>query len=195
MPESGKAYAFCIGFVCEDYAMFHFFHKDKEDDSSGDQSESRVFSFSSQLPRLLQQRIASAEECACKRCGDLLDNLHKKTKLLENHHMREMPALIYWTQSHKDASSPHFECQLDNKMKLSPADLTHPDEFIDSLIEVEHSWQRSQSNACFSEDNDRFWMSHYLKLKEAVEAQRNLENESLAELRESALANDEPNEH
>lgn len=146
---------------------------------------------SSQLPRLVNLRIDSAKQCDCDRCGDLLDKLQNKTKILEHNHKAEGPALTYWTLVHKDGNPLHFENQLDQKMKLTPKELTRHDEFIDSLVEVEHAWQRSQRSACVNEDNDDYWMKHYVELKKNVAEQRKYDCESLDELRSEVLQNEE----
>jgi hypothetical protein len=143
----------------------------------------------SQLPRLFNLRLAKAKECECERCGDLLDNFHKKTKLLETAHSAETPGLTFWTHVQKEGAPPaHFEAELDKKIRLTPKELTCHDEFIDTLVEVEHNWQRSQGNStCTSDDTDAFWMRHYNDLKGNIAAQRSLEGESIQELREEAM--------
>lgn len=166
--------------------MFNLF-KNTDEETDEVMPEFRLSSITSQLPRLVRMRIDNAKECACERCGDLLDNLHMKTKLLEQHHQAELPALSFWTHSHKDGGSPHFEMQLDNKLKLTPSELTRHDEFIDTLLEVEHNWQRSQRNTCSNDDTDRFWMNHYLQLKNMIAEQRERDEESLDDLRSAVL--------
>ncbi len=166
--------------------MFHFF-KNSDEETNESIPELRFSSITSQLPRLLRMRMDKARECACERCGDLLDNLHVKTKLLEQHHKAELPALSFWTRFHKDGGSPHFEMQLDNKLKLTPSELTRHDEFIDTLLEVEHNWQRSQRNTCSNDDTDRFWMNHYLELKNMIAEQRERDEESLEDLRSAVM--------
>lgn len=143
----------------------------------------------SQLPRLYNLRLAKAKECECDRCGDLLDNLHKKTKLLETAHNAETPALTFWTHVQKEGAAPaHFEAELEKKLRLSPKELTRQDEFIDTLVEVEHNWQRSQhNNTCTSDDTDDFWLRHYKDLKGSIAQLRQFESESIEELREAAL--------
>jgi hypothetical protein len=145
----------------------------------------------SQLPRLVNLRASKAKECECERCGDLLDSLKTKTSLLENNHRGEFPALTFWTSTHKVGEPAHFESQLEKKMKLSPQELLHHDEFIDSLVEVEHQWQRAQRSACVSEDNDDFWLKHYLELKRIVKQQREFDEDSLDDLRNAALEIDD----
>lgn len=143
----------------------------------------------SQLPRLYNLRLAKAKECECERCDDLLDNLHKKTKLLETAHSAESPGLTFWTHVQKEGSPPaHFETELDKKIRLSPKELTCHDEFIDTLVEVEHNWQRSQRNtSCTSDDTDAFWMRHYKELKNHIAELRQYEGECIEELRKTAL--------
>lgn len=143
----------------------------------------------SQLPRLYNLRLAKAQDCECDRCGDLLDNLHKKTKLLETAHNAETPALAFWTHLQREGTPPaHFEAELEKKLKLSTKELTRHDEFIDTLVEVEHNWQRSQhNNTCTSDDTDDFWMRHYKDLKVSITQLRQFESESIEELREAAL--------
>jgi hypothetical protein len=143
----------------------------------------------SQLPRLFNLRLAKAKECECDRCGDLLDNLHKKTKLLETAHSAETPGLKFWTHIQKEGAPPaHFEAELDKKLKLSQRELACHDEFIDTLVEVEHNWQRSQCNsACTSDDTDQFWLRHYKDLKGIIAELRRSESESLEELRKMAM--------
>ncbi len=143
----------------------------------------------SQLPRLFNLRLAKAKECECERCEDLLDNLHQKSKLLETAHSAESPALTFWTHVQKEGNHPaHFEAELDKKIRLTPKELTCHDEFIDTLVEVEHNWQRSQRNTdCTSDDTDDFWMRHYKDLKGNVAELRQSESESIEELRKAAL--------
>lgn len=173
--------------IFEGLNMFHLFENFEKETQVGI-PESRYSSPLSQLPRLIRMRVEKAKECACERCGNLLDNLHKKTKMLDRHHEAEIPALFYWTHFHKDGHTSHFEQDLERKMRLTPAELTRHDEFIDSLIEVEHNWQRSQRNTCQNEDNDRFWMNHYMKLKELINEQNKDDSESsFEELREAVL--------
>ncbi len=133
-------------------------------------------------------RVAKASDCECDRCGDLLDNLHNKTKLLETAHNAETPSLSFWTHVQKEGAPPaHFEAELDKKMKLSPKELTQHDEFLDTLVEVEHNWQRSQRNNCTSDDTDNFWMRHYTDIKGQIAELRRFEDSSLEELRNSTL--------
>ncbi len=143
----------------------------------------------SQLPRLYNLRLAKANECECERCGDLLDNLHKKTKMLETAHNAETPGLTFWTHVQKEGTPPaHFEAELDKKIRLTPRELTCHDEFIDTLVEVEHNWQRSQRNTnCTSDDTDAFWMRHYKDLKGNIAELRQSESESIEELRKVAI--------
>ncbi|HIA51490.1 MAG TPA: hypothetical protein EYN91_05305 [Candidatus Melainabacteria bacterium] len=145
----------------------------------------------SQLPRLVNLRAANAKECECERCGDLLDNLKKRTSMIEHSHQAELPALTFWKSVHKDGEPAHFESQLEKKMKLSPQELLHHDQFIDSLVEVEHQWQRAQRSACVNEDNDDFWLKHYLELKRIIKHQRELDEDSLDDYRNASLEEDD----
>ncbi len=69
--------------------------------------------------------------------------------------------------------------------------MTHHDDFIDSLLEVEHAWQRSQRNTCTNQDNDDFWMKHYQELKKCVAEERKYATESLDELRDEIMKKEE----
>ena len=173
--------------------MFGFSIKDEETQEEGERTvreEKRVLD-AGQLPRLVNLRIDKARECACQRCGDLLDNLKTKTNLLEHNHKAEAPGLTFWNSSHKEGSPAHFETKLEKKISLTPKELTHHDEFIDSLLEVEHAWQRSQRNTCTNQDNDDFWMKHYQELKTVIAEQRKFATDSLDELRNEILQKEE----
>lgn len=141
----------------------------------------------SQLPRLLNLRVAKARDCACIRCDDLLEKLHHKTRLLEVAHQAEAPGVAFWMQIAKDGNIKHFECEIDKKLKLTPSELTRHDEFLDTLVEVEHDWQRSQRATCTGDDSDRFWLQHYQDIKDSIAAQRDYMQESLDELREAVV--------
>ncbi len=140
-----------------------------------------------QLPRLYNLRLARANDCKCERCGDLLENLHTKTKLLEIAHSAESPGLAFWTQVPPEGTPAHFETALGKKMKLTPKELTRHDEFLDTLVEVEHNWQRSQSSACLSDDTDNFWLNHYAEMARHIEELRRFDEESLEKMRSAAL--------
>lgn len=140
----------------------------------------------SQLPRLYNLRLAKASECKCERCDDLLDNLRNRSKLLEAAHNAETPSRSLWTHVQREGTPPaQFDEELDRKMKLSPKELTQHDEFLDTLVEVENNWQRSQDNNCTSDDT--FWMCHYNDIKGQIAELRRFEDTSLEELRNSAL--------
>lgn len=176
--------------------MFGFTTKKEEEkgtpvDNNTTYGEEKHVLDAGQLPRLVNLRIDNAKECACQRCGDLLDNLKTKTKLLEHYHEAEGSGLSFWKSSHKDGNPPHFESQLDKKINLTPKELTRHDDFIDSLVEVEHAWQRSQRNTCTNQDNDDFWMKHYQELKRVIAEQRQYATESLDELRDEVLSKEE----
>jgi len=173
--------------------MFGFSTKNKESEAESNATtgdEKKVLD-AGQLPRLVNLRIDNAKECPCQRCGDLLDNLKTKSKLLEHYHEAEGSGLSFWKSSHKDGNPPHFESQLDKKISLTTKDLIHHDDFIDSLVEVEHAWQRSQRNTCTNQDNDDFWMKHYQELKKSVAEQRKYATESLEELRDEVMKREE----
>lgn len=167
--------------------MFNLFGNQENDKEDGI-PETRFASIAGRLSKLLQMRQERALECDCGHCADLLELLRNKTNMLERYHQGEQPGLVFWTQSKNEGGHPsHFESQLDKKLRLTPAELTHHDEFIDSLVEVEHNWQRSQRNTCVSDDTDNFWMNHYAQLKDLISKQREQEEseESLEVLRNS----------
>lgn len=139
-----------------------------------------------QLPRLYNMRLAKAADCNCERCGDLLDNLHKKTKLLEIAHDAESPGLAFWRQLPKNGEPGHFESDLAKKLKLTPKELTRHDDFLDTLVEVEHNWQRSQNSACVSDDTDNFWLKHYAELADHLK-ELPQDGQSIQEIRSATL--------
>jgi hypothetical protein len=136
----------------------------------------------SQLPRLLNLRIEKASQCGCQRCGDLLEKLHTKTKLLETAHKAESPGLTFWLLNNKDSHSTHFDMQ--KKVQLSAEDLASHDELIDVLVSAEHDWQQSQRNNCTSTniDTDTFWKMHYQDVKNHITELRLFEIEKLKNL-------------
>ncbi len=145
----------------------------------------------SQLPRLLNLRMTKAQECGCTRCDNLLDNLHSKTRILEEAHDAEGSGIAFWIQISKEGGTvKHFECEIEKKLKLTPGEMTRHDEFIDSLVEVEHDWQRSQRATCTAEDTDHFWMQHYQDIKKSIAERTDLGDESLEELREIVMASE-----
>lgn len=142
----------------------------------------------SQLPRLLNLRIEKASQCGCQRCGDLLDNLHNKTRLMEKAHKVEAPALTFWLHIDSDVHAAHLESE--KKVQMTAQELTSHDEFIDVLVSAEKDWQQSQRNNCTSSnshDTDLFWTMHYADVKKHVAELRNFESENLQKLRDAVL--------
>lgn len=119
------------------------------------------------LPRLVNMRIAAALKCSCDRCTDLLSKLEMNRNALHREHVGELFCLRFWTKCLPEGTGTNVIASINEFLKDEQCRCGG---FTSNLIEDEEEWARAESSNCQSLDTDRFFLQQYEAIKERCAA-------------------------
>lgn len=143
--------------------MFEFINRLIHKDSRNERGDSSIKLDGSELARLINMRVEHAQECSCERCEDLISKIHAEEPLANRQHRSESRGLKFWTLLPESAYAPHpYGSDL---VRQTSDNLDQHTLLVDTLIEAEQAWKRSENAECASSDTDDFWSKHYKSVR------------------------------